>query len=293
VPGPDMNVDAAMPNRTISAFNAFDQRSAEARVVNAAAATPVVVIDHSQPVTGGERYWSDERYRDLLLSFPRNLWTPDAIRVAVARVPGVRQVIVSDKYGGLDINQSIYGNFSFAERLFSEERSLGEPYYFTVLVAPGDGAIWEGSGQLHERVGEAIDAVRPIGILPKIERAGVVSIGVSGTLRVDGLPIPGGTPTAVNASPQAVALKARIADRVRRYVASLAIGEPVRHSEMVWAIMEEPGVVDTRSVRLRRSPGRLTSLAGRFEQFGAEEDAPIAPTEIAELVDSLIALEIS
>ena len=90
-----------------------------------------------------------------------------------------------------------------------------------------------------------------------------------------------------------VALKGRIADRIRRYVASLAVGEPVRYSEMVWAIMEEPGVVDTREVRLRRSPGRLAGLAGEFEQYGAEEDVSISPTEIAELVDSLVSLEIS
>ena len=293
VPGPDMNIDASTPNQTIDAFNPFDHRSAQARSINDAAASPIVVIKHTSPIGRGELYWSDERYRDLLLAFPRTLWTPQAIQATVARVPGVRQVIVSDRYGGLDINQSIFGNFSFAERLFSEERSLGEPYYFTVLVAPGDGAIWEGPGQLFERVGEAIDTVRPIGILPKIEQAGVVSVGVSGALRVDGVPIPGGTPTSVNASPQAVALKGRIADRIRRYVASLAVGEPVRYSEMVWAIMEEPGVVDTREVRLRRSPGRLAGLAGEFEQYGAEEDVSISPTEIAELVDSLVSLEIS
>lgn len=296
-PGPEMNLDAASPNQIIDSFHDDDDRSAVARNLNLQAVDagepPLVVIEHTQQTSGGEQYWADEPYRDLLLAFPRNLWTPDAIRVAVARVPGVRQVIVSDRYGGLDINQSIFGNFNFVERLFSEERSLGEPYYFTVLVAPGEGAIWSGDGQLRERVSEAIDAVRPIGIRPKIEQAGVVSIGLAGSLRVDGVPIPGGTPTAVNASVEAVALRGRILDRVRRYVSGLRIGEPVRHAEIVWALMEEPGVIDAREVRLRRSPGRIEAMSGDVEQFGPEEDVSIAPTEIGELVESLCELVIS
>ncbi len=298
-PGPGQNLDPATATQVLDRFNELDHRSAVVRTVEAAAGQPVVTLEHAAATSGGEEYWDDEAYRDLLLSYPRNLWTPDAVRIAVALVPGVRQVVVKDLYGGLDINQSIFGNFSFLERLFSEERSLGEPYYFTVLVAPGEGALWEGPGQLRERVRQAIDAVRPVGILPKIEQAALVGVGFSCTLAVDGLPIPGGTPTAVNASAEAVALKSRIMDRVRRYVAALGIGEPVRYSETLWSIMEEPGVVDAKSLRLKRYPAQVGATGagagdgtapvtpGQAQTFAAEQDVVVSPTEIAELVDGL------
>ncbi len=294
-PGPEQNLDAATPTQVLDRFNELDGRSAVVRAVASAAGQDVVAIEHKSATTGGETYWDDESYRDLLLSYPRNLWTPDAVRVAVALVPGVRQVVVKDLYGGLDINQSIFGNFSFLERLFSEERSLGDPYYFTVLVAPGEGALWEGPGQLRERVRQAVDTVRPVGILPKIEQASLVGVGFSCTLAVEGLPIPGGTPAAVNASAEAVALKSRILDRVRRYVGALGIGEPVRYSEILWAVMEEPGVVDAKSLRLKRYPAQVGVAGvapGDPQAYAAEQDIVVTPTEIAELVDALEAMVI-
>ncbi len=296
-PGPDMNLDPAVPDQVLDRFNEFDDRSAIVRSIAAAAGADVVVLEHTDATSGGAAYWSDESYRDLLLAHPRNLWTPDAIRLAVALVPGVRQVVVKDEYGGLDINQSIFGNFNFGDRLFSEERSLGEPYYFTVLVAPGEGAIWDGPGQLRERVRAAVDTVRPVGILPKVEQAMLVGTGFSCRLQVDGIPIPGGTPTAVNASPEALALKGRILDRVRRYVQALAIGEGVRYAEVLWAVMEEPGVVDVKELRLRRYPpslagAQLPDSGATFEEFAAEQDVTIAPTEIADLVEALEAMDI-
>jgi hypothetical protein len=292
-PGPEMNLDASTPSQILTSFNEFDDRASVVRALASEVGEDVITIEHALPTVGGETFWDDESYRDLLLAYPRNLWTPDAIRVAVSLVPGVRQVLVKDLYGGLDINQSIFGNFSFVERLFSEERSLGDPYYFTVLVAPGDGAIWDGPGQLRERVREAIDKVRPIGILPKIEPAQLIGVGFQCNISVEGLPIPGGTPTAINTSPEAAALKGRIFDRVRRYTSALHIGEPVRFSEVLWAIMEEPGVVDAKQLRLRRYPPLLQSLNFRVagpvhigpQVFGAEEDVIVTPTEIANFVD--------
>jgi hypothetical protein len=298
-PGPEMNLDASTPSQILDRFNEFDDRATDVRAVAAEAGQPVITIEHSLPTAGGETFWDDESYRDLLLAYPRNLWTPDAVRVAVALVPGVRQVLVKDLYGGLDINQSIFGNFSFIERLFSEERSLGDPYYFTVLVAPGDGAIWDGPGQLRERVREAIDQVRPIGILPKIEPAQLIGTGFQCTIAVEGLPIPGGTPTAINDSPEAKALKGRIFDRVRRYNDGLRIGEPVRYSEVLWAVMEEPGVVDCKQLRLRRYPPLLQSFNFLMaaptpgpQVFGPEEDVIVTPTEIADFVGDEQAVQI-
>jgi hypothetical protein len=138
----------------------------------------------------------------------------------------------------------------------------------------------------------AIDAVRPIGILPKIEPAQLVGAGFQCNISVEGLPIPGGTPTAINTSAEALALKGRIFDRVRRYTDSLSIGEPVRFSEVLWAIMEEPGVTDAKQLRLRRYPP-LLDATGLFEAqivetgpqvFNGEEDVTITPTEIADFV---------
>jgi hypothetical protein len=291
-PGPEQNLDASTATQVLNAFHEYDWRSSDVRAIANEVGADVITIDHTLPTVGGETYWDDETYRDLLLAYPRNLWTPEAVRIAVALVPGVRQVLVKDLYGGLDINQSIFGNFSFIERLFSEERSLGDPYYFTVLVAPGDGAIWDGPGQLRESVRAAIDAVRPIGILPKIEPAQLVGAGFQCNISVEGLPIPGGTQTAINSSAEALALKGRIFDRVRRYTDSLSIGEPVRFSEVLWAIMEEPGVVDAKQLRLRRYPP-LLDASGLFgdqivtagpQVFNGEEDVTITPTEIADFV---------
>lgn len=302
-PGPEQNLDTTVATQVLDRFNELDQRSAGVRAVAAAAGGDVVVIEHKTATAGGETYWDDESYRDLLLAYPRNLWTPDAVRTAVALVPGVRQVVVKDLYGGLDINQSIFGNFGFIDRLFSEERSLGDPYYFTVLVAADEGAIWDGPGQLRERVRAAIDAVRPVGILPKIEQASLVGVGFSCTLAVEGLPIPSGTATAVNTSSEAVALKGRILDRVRRYVNGLSIGEPVRYSEALWAIMEEPGVIDAKALRLKRYPSHIAAMLPATigtttiipvgpQTYQAEQDVVLSPTEIAGLVDALEGMSI-
>ncbi|MCM2422895.1 baseplate J/gp47 family protein [Streptomyces sp. RKAG293] len=308
-PGPGLNIDPQVPDATgdtfpgkLDRFNPLDPAAALAAELAAAAGHDVLGIDHRFPTTGGELFWSDARYRDLLLAYPRSLWTPDAVRIAVSLVPGVRQVLIKDPYGGLDINQAVFGSFSFLERLFSQERSLGDPYFFTVLVAPEEGAFWEGPGQLREQVAAAVEQVRPIGISPHIEKVGQVGIGFRCRISVDGLPVPVGDPAAMNAAPEAVALKARILDRVRRRLQTLAVGEPVRYSEVLWAVMEEQGVTDARALRLRRYPPPLpaVSLTGPGDgtesgphEYGAEEDAAVGPAEIALLVDSLADIEIT
>lgn len=295
-PGPEMNLD---PNLTVDGvnpqkldrFNEYDGRSHQARSLGESLGSPLVTIDHKTPTSGGELYWDDETYRDLLLAYPRNLWTPDAIRVAVALVPGVRQVLVKDRYGGLDIHQSIFGNFNFIERLFSEERSLGSPYFVTALVAKDEGAIWEGPEQLWERANKAVDQVRPIGIYVNIEPANEVGVAFQCEIAVEGVPIPAGTPTAINDAPEALALKQRILNRVRRYVQSLGINEPVLYSEVFWAVMEEPGVVDCKRLRLHRYPPKIdsldlnTSVVAQPQVLGFDEDVNLGPTEIAVLVE--------
>lgn len=296
-PGPELNLDPAEPGQLINAFNPMDHRSAVVRTVHSSSDAEISIV-HSEPLVGGERVWSDEDYRDLLLAFPRNPWTPDTIRAAVSRVSGVRQAQVKDLYGGLDIHQSIFGNFSFIERLFSEERSLGSPYYLSILVAPGPGAIWSGPGQLKDRVQEAVDRIRPAGVFPNILQATEIGVTIHADLTVEGLPVPAGTPDTINADPEAIALKGRILTRLRRYVSGLSIGSKVRHAEIVWAIMEEPGVVDAKNVRLFRSPVQLSSVdlsngpAGEVQDPRPGDDVTIGQSEVASLVEDLDPLRI-
>ena len=284
-PGGDLDPAAQVGGDTPGLIDTFEPADARTSVAATLLAAGTLTLTHTEPLSGGSLTWSDEAYRDLLLAFPRTLWTPDAVRVAVSLVPGVRQVLVKDLYGGLDINQSIYGNFSFAERLFNEQRSLGNPYYVTVLVAPEEAAVWDGPGQLADRVRQAVDTVRPIGIAPSVEQALQAGVGFRVRLALDGI-----AASDTRDSAGTVALIGRITDRVRRYVGRLRIGEPVRYSEVMWAVMNEPGVADARDLRLLRYPPRLTDVAlgadqpFEVQQLSVGEDVTIGPAEVPVLV---------
>jgi hypothetical protein len=214
----------------------------------------IVSITHESRFTGGELQWDDNRYRQLLLQAPRSIWTVEAIQTAVSLIPGVRQVQVRDALGGLDLSQSIFGNFNFMDRLFSTERDLGSPYYFTILVAPTPAAIWDGTDGLKIAITSAIEDIRPIGIFPNIIQAIEVGVGVSAQLIVKGLPLPTGTKDVVNGSQQAIALKQRLISRLQRYIDTLSFGEPIRASEIIWAFMSEPGIVDVIDLKLLKVP---------------------------------------
>ncbi len=287
-PGPAGDLDPLLDvgGEKPGLIDAFDPDDARAEAAIELLETGVLALQHDEALTGGTDLWADEPYRDLLLAYPRNLWTPDALRVAVSLVPGVRQVVVKDLYGGLDVHQAIFGNFSFLERLFTEQRSIANPYFVTVLVAPEEAAIWDGPQQLAARVREAVDRVRPIGIAPAIEQASLVGVGFRARIIVDGLPL---GPSGIAAGAR-TALLGRIEDRVRRYVGRLRIGEAVLASEITWAIMNEPGVVDVKELRLVRYPPALDQalLTGETEwgpqQLAPLADAEVSPTEVAVLV---------
>lgn len=253
-PGPEHNLDPAQPSQKINQWNEEDSALQALFDAEEDAGEPLLTIEHTEPLTGGELRWSDARYRQLLLRAPRSVWTVDAVRLAVSLVPGVRQVQIRDGWGGLDIQQSIFGNFNFIERLFGSERDLGSPYYFTVLVAPTPAAFWEGPNGLQVAVESAIEDLRPIGIFPRVEEAEQIGVGIQADLIVEGLPLPGGSRATVNASVPAQALKTRLLNRVQQYVDSLEFGEPVRVAEVIWAIMNEPGVEDVRDLQLIRYP---------------------------------------
>ncbi|MBS3939682.1 MAG: hypothetical protein KG028_01855 [Actinobacteria bacterium] len=254
-PGPDGDLDPADGGEvTLDRFHPDDDRLQPLRDLEAAAGEPLVTIVHDRPFVGGTSRWPDERYRRLLLRAPRSVWTADAIRIAASLVAGVRRVEVRDAWGGLDLHQSIFGNFNFAERLFGSERDIARPYYLTVLVGPTPGAVWNGPDGLHAAVASAIEDVRPVSIFPYIQQAQLVSVGVEADLVVDGLPLPPGS-AARDAAPAAIELKRRIARRLTEHVDDAGFGEPVRAASVIRIIMEEPAVRDVRDLRLVRFPG--------------------------------------
>src|SRR5262249_54767951 len=159
-----------------------------------------------QALTGGNEQFDDDRYRALLLATPRSLWTADSIAATVALVPGVRQVAVRDGAGGLDLAQSIFGQFNFLERLFAADRDPSSPYFCTVLVAPTEAAVWEGDNGLRTAVEQAIRDVRPVGIFPNVVRADQVFFTVQADVVTSGVPLPSGSEASRNSSPSALAL---------------------------------------------------------------------------------------
>lgn len=259
-PGPSHNLDpnVALPDgshpQRIDRFNRADAALADLNAAEQAAAKALVKIEHLAALTGGELQWPDLRYRQLLLRAPRSVWTLEAVEMAVAMVPGVRQAQVADLRGGLDLSLSIFGNFNFIERLFAADRDLASPYFFSVLVAPTAAAIWEGPDGLLASIEQALEDVRPIGIYPQVKQATEVGVGVAAQLVVRGLPLPSGAPAVVNASAAARELRARLHARLQRYIDGLPFGEPVRASEVVWTLMSEPGIVDARDVQLLQFP---------------------------------------
>lgn len=266
-PGPDHNldprkeVDGGHPQK-LTSWNVDDDKLAALERTDGTRLYDLVGIAHTQALQGGERQWSDRRYRQLLLQAPRSLWTVEAIRLAVARVPGVHRVVVHDRHGGLDLNQAVFDNFNFLDEVFSAERDIASPYFFDILVAPTRGAFWGGPDGLEAAVLGAVEDLRPIGIYPRVRPARLVGVKVAAKLTVKGLPLPAGASDAINASEPARALKRRLLDRLRVVVENGDFGEPVRASEVTWALLNEPGIVDVQALSLWRSPSR--GSAGTF-----------------------------
>jgi uncharacterized phage protein gp47/JayE len=259
-PGPEHNLDSAIATQKIDRWNRSDAMLDELIRAESLTGTVLVQIEHTTRLTGGELQWADSRYRQLLLQAPRSLWSVEAIQLAVSLVPGVRQVQVRDAWGGLDLSQSIFGNFNFIERVFTAERDLGNPYYFTVLVAPTPAAIWTGPDGLKTAVESAIEDLRPISIFPNVISAEEVSIGITANLAVKGLPLPTGSRDTVNNSVAAKALKSRLLNRVRQYIDNLQFGEMIRWSEVMWSLMNEPGIVDVSDLKLLRYPPGFSTV---------------------------------
>ena len=235
-------------------------------------------VTNAQPTTGGGVLEPDDSYRGRMLGVPRTTWTAEATRQAVLNVDGVVDVLLSDPLGGTDVTQSYFNTFSFGDRLFSAERRIGEPYTFDIVVAHDYRWPWETIGVvegLRERVGAAIDGVRPPGIHPNLIEADHIDIGVRAAL-------------VIQPGYDQAALLARIADRIRAVTEQLRLGTNVLASQVMRAFTDEPGVVDVQDLHLRRGAarfgrftlGRVPYQVSRIEA-AVGENLVMGPTELA------------
>ncbi|MER5355424.1 baseplate J/gp47 family protein [Kitasatospora sp. NPDC002551] len=272
-PGPEGNLDPARTEQRITTWNPQDPWRTEFLAGPGRAGAEIEIDGAAARLTGGERHWPDDRYRRLLLRAPRSLWNAEAIRLAAALVPGVRQVQVSDVYGGLDIHQSIFGTLdgNFIDRLFGDEATAASPFGLNVLVAPTPAAIWggPGGGGLHDAVRKAIDDLRPLGVVPRIQPAVEVGVLLSARLVLRGSTTPPDQ------------LKARLLTRVAEYVDGLGFGEEVRHAAVLAAMMAEPGIADVAGLTLAKYPPALGAAAAP----AAGPNLRLAANEIAVLVE--------
>lgn len=305
-PGPAGNLDPAFTDDTgahpqaIDRWEIADRKLAIMIDADVAAGFPadasasgagLVRVTHTVALSGGLEQWDDQRYRALLLAAPRSLWTVEAIAATVSLVPGVRQVVVRDGWGGLDLSQSIFGDFSFLERMFALDRDLASPYFVTVLVAPTEAAVWSGPGGLRAAVEEAIRDVRPVGVFPEVVQADQVFVAVQADVITRGLALPPGSSASVNSSPAALALKQRLLERLHRVVDNLELSEPVRCAVVSAALMAEPGVTDVVHLRLVRFPrlvdpiGSTTDVDVTPQVLEPDENLNLTADQIAVLVD--------
>jgi hypothetical protein len=306
-PGPVGNIDPAVTDATgghpqrIDRWDTADTKLAAMLAADAAAKFPagasavgqgLVRIQHTQALTGGNGQFDDDRYRALLLAAPRSVWTPESIAATVALVPGVRQVAVRDGWGGLDLSQSIFGQFTFMERVFAADRDLSSPFFVTVLVAPTDAAVFAGPTGLRAAVQQAIRDVRPIGIFPDVVQAEQVFFAVQADIQTSGVPLPAGSVASRNSSPSALALKQRLAARLHAVVDGLQLSQPVRAAAITAALMAEPGVVDVGQLHLVRFPNPVDGVGSDGQTapddgtLGLDENLLLGADQIAVLVDA-------
>jgi hypothetical protein len=282
-PGPDGNIPKNAVKR-VNALYAAHYLSLGSAVIAAA---------NDAPFAGGDAVADDETYRGRLLGRSRTLWTADAVLDAVRAVDGVRDCRLSDPLGGVDVSKSLFNLFAYGKRRFGQQRFLGTPYFFDVLVAPYPGFLWESDGGaigVRRAVEAALEGVRPIGIFPNVRLADSVVVGI----RANVLTRPG-----VSADGVTAALK----DVFGRRLAGLGLGGSVVYAEVLCDCMNVSGVVDIQNVHLRRYPPLFGQIAfGDREPFLSEvieadigENLALSSTEVAVFVydSGLIDLQVS
>jgi uncharacterized phage protein gp47/JayE len=277
-PGGDLVVNATLQLDPVYALLVLQMQAPT--TVNAAVTTAFA----RAPEPGASVMESDEDYRARILGLPRNIWTVDAVRAAALSVPGVVDVAISDPLGGVDVSQSYFNLFRFDERLFSGERRLGEPYFFDVVVAHEFARPWRTETVaglvspvtgIYEQVLAEVDRVRPVGIHPTIVEADHIEVGVRADVVVD-----------AGFDPQA--LRAAFKQRLTGYIGELKLGGVVQFSQVMRAIVDQPGVVDVQNMHLRRCPpafGRITFGAVPFQSAVIEaptgDSLALGQTEVA------------
>ena len=234
-----------------------------------------LAVTNPAPFDGGQRREPDAELRARQLGFPREMWTVQRVRAAVLDVPGVLDVLLSGPLGGVDVSQSYFNLFLFGRRAFGATPPTGEPYFFTVIVAFDPTWPWESAASvagIRERVQAAVELVRPVGVHPEIVPAQPVEIGVRATVVAD----PG---------MDAPALRAAVVGRLTADLGGLRLGGELLFSQAMRLIVDEPGVLDVRDLRLRRSPagGRFTGVVAGGVEAGAGENLALGPTEMAVL----------
>lgn len=210
-----------------------------------------IAVSNTAAFSGGEGYEDDSSYRRKLQAQPRTFWTPDAIRETVYAVDAVRDVLVSDPYGGLDTSASLFGGTCFGDALFHVPRDVGNPYFFSIVVASVPGALWETEGTgpdqivgLHDQILAALEPIRPISTFPMLVQADSVEVALRAQLTLQSGADSDGVRTAAMAA-------------VATYITSLRLGDAVLYSQVLRVLTELPGVVDVQNLRLRRCPSRF------------------------------------
>lgn len=252
-----------------------------------------VAVENAVPTTGGKIQEDDPAYRELLLGYPRTLWTLESVRYVVKNTDGVRDCRLFDPAGGVDVSLSKFGLFAFNQRQFGTQRFLGTPYYFDILVALHPGFLWESEGSVtgvKEEIATALHQVRPIGIFPNLRRANNVLVGIRARI-------------VIQSGHDRNAVVAAIKDKLARRINTLGLGRSVLYSEVLCDCMAVSSVVDVQQLHLRRCPPRFSRIKfgspQRFQSNVIEaavgENLQLEPEEIAEFkVDSdLIEIEVS
>jgi hypothetical protein len=249
-----------------------------------------VTAANPAPFTGGERLEPDVDYRGRLRGVPRSLWTLERVQRVVLEVDGVRDCLIFDPFGGVDVGQSFFNMFLFGQRAFSLERRLASPYYFDIVVATEPGWPWyddQGIVGVLRRVTDAIREVRPISIFANVVPANLVEIGVRATLVIE----PGHDRHAILAA---------IVASIRRHVSTLSLGRDVLYSDVLVIARGTPGVTDVQNLHLRRCPTTFgganlgRALFRQTVEAAVGENVELAPDEIPffEIDSKLIDVEV-
>ncbi len=243
-----------------------------------AAGPTTVTATNPAPFDGGQRRESDVDYRARQLGFPREMWTEQRVLAAALGVRGVLDVLLSGPLGGADVSQSFFNLFLFNQRAFGAERPTGEPYFIDVVVAHEPTRPWRSTSSvvgIYERVRAEIELVRPAGIFFNIVEAQHVEVGVRATVIAD----PGMDAQAIQAS---------LTNRLAADLGSLRLGGDVLFSQVMRALVEQPGVLDVQDLRLRRAPAAAQQLtaggvapAEEVIERATGENLELGPTEIA------------